>query len=156
MFTQQSNRISDSIYNMCECIYVGDVLSAVRIESRYKAMIYTTVWEEGYACPTATMCECVGNAVTKHDPPLLYDIRTDPGEENVLTADSFSKYDEIMEKVNRALEKHQKTIDQFPNQESQVKMTQTPLLLPHVCCDFPRSCQCNKETLHSHVLQYDP
>jgi len=124
--------------------YCGDILSAVRIDSRYKALFYSTVWEEGYACPTATMCECVGSGVRQHSPPILFDLLEDPGEERELTRENFPAYDQIITRVDNAVKVHLKSIDDSPNQPSQVKMTQTPLLLPHICCNFP-SCECDKE-----------
>ena len=35
----------------------------------------TPIWEEGHNnCPQGTVCGCAGSLVTKHDPPLIFDL----------------------------------------------------------------------------------
>jgi len=118
--------------------YCGEELAAVRFDGRYKIVFATPNWELGLeCCPSASMCGCSGAAVTKHDPPLVFDLDNDIAEANPLTLESA-----LAKRLNDALDRHRESFIRFPNQPNQMHLMQNPWLLP--CCDPPK-CACNKE-----------
>jgi Sulfatase/C-terminal region of aryl-sulfatase len=70
--------LHDVLYHYC-----GATVTAVR-HGHFKMHLYTPVWDEGSdcCCPSKLLCECLGR---HHDPPLLFDLRTDPGESSPLS-----------------------------------------------------------------------
>merc|ERR1712130_940205 len=119
-------------------------LSAVRLYGRYKAVFMTPNYDDGLNnCPTGSICGCTGNFVTKHQPPLLFDIREDPSESSPLHHNYFSQYDAIMTEIDKAVEHHQKSFIEHRSQPNHMKYMWDPRLLP--CCEYP-ICKCDKDS----------
>ncbi|CAG5958693.1 unnamed protein product [Menidia menidia] len=55
--------------------------------SVFKAFFFTPTFspEDGASCVHTHVCLCTPESVTPHAPPLLYDLRGDPGEARPLT-----------------------------------------------------------------------
>lgn len=66
-------------------------------------------------CYDTKVCLCHGEHVTHHNPPLLYDLFTDPSESRPLTPDTEPQYAEILEQTAKAVERHRNT---FTNRQA--------------------------------------
>lgn len=102
----------------------------------YKLYYATPVWLPGtQGCEDSRICPC--DAVTYHDPPLLYNIGRDPSEIHQL---SIADYGDVVELINKAVADHKSTIPaNIQSQFSLFRMIPNPLLQP--CCNFPH-CTC--------------
>ena len=91
----------------------------------WKAHFITPNWGPGTEhCPqTGSTCLCFGKHVTKHDPPLLYDITNVSG----------------YLKMREAMEKHTQGIRPVPEQMGYPNAWWSPRRQP--CCNFPY-CSC--------------
>ncbi|XP_070577422.1 arylsulfatase A-like [Ptychodera flava] len=109
---------------------------------QYKAHFYTEGSEHsGEENPDR---DCRPSAtLTKHDPPLLFDLHEDPSELYNLNQEG-EEYIEILNKIKRIYRKHVLTMDWA---ESEYLKPTDPDVQP--CCSpgcqpFPRCCQCHK------------
>ena len=146
--TQQSSH--EFIFHYC-----GDQVHAVRYhpnnsDTVWKAHFMTPNWTEGIeSClgqkltenlfMTIPTCLCHGRFIEKQDPPLLYDITTDPAESSPIDADR-PEYKEVMNDIYPALETHKEGIKPVPDQLE----NNFPHPRLQMCCNFP-FCTC-KET----------
>lgn len=123
--------------------YCGEELSAVRLDSRYKAHFSTAIWEPGLdSCPTASICGCSGSSVQIHSPPLLFDLVEDISESKPLLPSNFSAYADLQQRISDAVHAHRSSFSTYPSQPNQMKLWQDLSILP--CCDPPR-CECDKD-----------
>ncbi|XP_070606968.1 arylsulfatase H-like isoform X3 [Erythrolamprus reginae] len=130
--------------------YCGVHLHAVRWYEKkngnvWKAHYVSPVFqpERSGACYVSKYCPCSGEGVTHHDPPLLFHLSRDPSEANPLSADSEPQFYTILERINKAVEKHRKTLTPVPEQLSFYNTIWKPWLQP--CCGSFPFCYCDKE-----------
>ena len=123
--------------------YCGMAIHAVRYRPptgnvTWKAHFITPNWGQGteHCRQTGSTCLCFGKHVTKHDPPLLYDITNDPYERHQLDT---SQYQNIILKMREAMEKHTQEIKLVPKQMGYPNAWWSHHRQP--CCNFPY-CSC--------------
>ena len=103
------------------------------------------VWKLAYRypdyLPNKTVCRyaCSCKKALVLDPPVLFDMTSDPGENNPIRIDSNPKFTEIAELVDKAVEDHRKSIEPYENQFILPKLLWNPGL--QTCCNFPY-CSC--------------
>ncbi|XP_014394880.1 PREDICTED: arylsulfatase F [Myotis brandtii] len=95
------------------------------------------------ACYETTYCQCIGDNVTYHDPPLLFDLSQDPSESTPLTKDTEPLYDLVIHTVADAVKEHRKTITQVQPQLGPDRNRQFVWLMS--CCGVFPFCFCDKE-----------
>ncbi|XP_063161120.1 arylsulfatase D-like [Candoia aspera] len=130
--------------------YCGIYLHAVRWYEKesgnvWKAHYVTPVFEpEGSGgCYAIKYCPCSGEGVIHHDPPLLFHLSKDPSEAMPLSADNEPQFYTILERINKAVEEHRKTLTPAPHQLSFYNNIWKPWLQP--CCGSFPFCYCDKE-----------
>ncbi|XP_008071620.1 arylsulfatase E isoform X2 [Carlito syrichta] len=113
-----------------------------------------TVWKVHYITPIfqpegtggcygRIMCPCFGEGVTRHDPPLLFDLSRDPSETHVLTPATEPMFHQVIARVQQAVERHQQTLSPVPLQLDELRNIWTPWLQP--CCGRFPLCWCDRE-----------
>ncbi|XP_023612765.1 arylsulfatase F, partial [Myotis lucifugus] len=95
------------------------------------------------ACYETTYCQCIGDNVTYHDPPLLFDLSQDPSESTPLTKDTEPLYDLVIHTVADAVKEHRKTITPVQPQLGPERNRQFVWLMS--CCRVFPFCFCDKE-----------
>ncbi|NXS59389.1 ARSD Arylsulfatase, partial [Brachypteracias leptosomus] len=95
------------------------------------------------ACYGKGICQCFGEGVTHHDPPLLFDLSRYPSEAKPLSADTEPLFDTVIRKIGRAIEEHRRTLTPVPEQLSLYNIVWKPWLQP--CCGTFPFCWCDKE-----------
>lgn len=88
--------------------------------------------------------------MTKHDPPLLYNIGRDPSESHQCTGNkpcypltTAEQHNNIIDTINNAIRQHMQGLDtrSITNQYSWYRVLPRPWL--QMCCNFP-ACQCEE------------
>ncbi|XP_042696765.1 arylsulfatase H isoform X3 [Chrysemys picta bellii] len=130
--------------------YCGVYLHAVRWHQKdsgalWKAHYTTPIFQpEGAgACYKSGMCGCFGEDVTHHDPPLLFDLSSDPAEIKPLSPDTEPLFDTVISRIERAVQEHRQTLTPVPQQLSGYNNVWKPWLQP--CCGTFPFCWCDKE-----------
>ncbi|XP_013361009.1 PREDICTED: arylsulfatase H isoform X2 [Chinchilla lanigera] len=129
--------------------YCGVHLHAVRWHQKDCA----TVWKGHFvtpkfspegagACYGSGLCSCSGDVI-HHDPPLLFDISTDPAEAQELNPDNEPVFDLVIKKIEAAVREHRKTLTAVPQQLSAFKVLWKPWMQP--CCGTFPFCGCDRE-----------
>eukprot|EP01012_Entosiphon_sulcatum_P013901 TRINITY_DN19081_c0_g1_i1.p1 TRINITY_DN19081_c0_g1~~TRINITY_DN19081_c0_g1_i1.p1 ORF type:complete len:590 (-),score=50.02 TRINITY_DN19081_c0_g1_i1:45-1784(-) len=142
--TSQETSCATNPYCVHETLffYCADRLMAVR-EGRYKLHYFTQPRPANatFNCvagipfaDTYYIWDCFSDAVVFHDPPLVYDIEADPGEQWPL---EVSGLDALLQAVAAKVLAHNETL---VNRRSPILDQQDPALQP--CCN-PPSCVCN-------------
>lgn len=111
----------------------------------WKAFFFTPNFEPAGAngCHTAHVCPCSGAGVTRHDPPLLFDIARDPGELHPLTPEVEPRHAKVLGVMAAAARVHTATVDPAPDQLSFGNLVWKPWL--QLCCatrPHPFACHC--------------
>ncbi|XP_053562423.1 steryl-sulfatase isoform X2 [Bombina bombina] len=131
--------------------YCNAYLNAVRWNQRnsnsvWKVLFFTPNFnpEGSSGCYDTHVCFCFGDFVTYHNPPLLFDLSKDPKEERPLTPQTEPNFDQILQIVQQATEKHKKTLQAVHNQLTWNNVIWKPWL--QACCsswlDF---CYCDND-----------
>uniref|UniRef100_A0A803JFM6 Arylsulfatase D n=1 Tax=Xenopus tropicalis TaxID=8364 RepID=A0A803JFM6_XENTR len=130
--------------------YCGSHLHAVRWHEKesgtvWKAHFITPVFspEGAGGCYDFKVCPCNGDRVTYHNPPLLFDISTDPSESSPLQLHLKPQYMQAINRIKHAIEEHQRTISPVPQQLSLTNNFWNPWLQP--CCGTFPFCWCDKD-----------
>lgn len=132
--------------------YCNAYLNAVRWRpphgtSIWKAFYFTPKFspEGSNGCFHTHVCYCMGSYVTRHHPPLLFDLSKDPGERNPLTPATEPKFHDILRVMQEAVDRHSQTLPEVPNQLSLGNILWKPWL--QVCCASSSglSCQCHRQ-----------
>lgn len=131
--------------------YCGLSLHAVRwyqaeTGAIWKAHYVTPVFnpEGAGACYGRRMCQCAGELVRHHTPPLLFDLSRDPREDTPLSPDTEPQFEAVIQNISRAVEEHQRTLTTVPLQLSGSNNIWKPWLQP--CCGTFPFCWCDKES----------
>ncbi|XP_049623764.1 arylsulfatase H [Suncus etruscus] len=99
--------------------------------------------EGSNACYSRGLCPCSGD-VTRHDPPLLFDLSRDPSETHPLEGtDQEALLDSVVSTVEVAVRKHRASLSPAPQQLSPFNTVWKPWLQP--CCGSFPLCGCDKE-----------
>ncbi|XP_068928948.1 arylsulfatase F-like isoform X2 [Petaurus breviceps papuanus] len=129
--------------------YCGPFLHAVRWHPRnsdavWKVHYVTPIFQPKGAigCYNTGFCQCVGENVTHHDPPLLFELSKDPSESKPLSPDNEPSYDAVIKTVKKSVKKHQKTLTPVPEQLT--LYNEDHIWLKPCCGVFP-FCLCDKE-----------
>nr|XP_005335585.1 steryl-sulfatase isoform X3 [Ictidomys tridecemlineatus] len=126
--------------------YCNAYLNAVRwhppnSSSVWKAFYFTPKFHPQGAngCFDTHVCLCLDGHVTRHRPPLLFDLSTDPGETRPLTPETEPRFQDILRVLQEAADRHAQTL-------SPGNTLWKPWL--QVCCASAAglSCQCDPQT----------
>ncbi|XP_059695699.1 steryl-sulfatase isoform X2 [Haemorhous mexicanus] len=132
--------------------YCNAYLNAVRwrpenSESVWKVFFFTPNFspEGSNGCYDSHVCFCHGGFITRHDPPLLFDLSRDPEEKVPLTPETESRFYEIIRVIHQAVDNHTRSLHAVPNQLSWNNLLWKPWL--QLCCSSPfQSCYCDYES----------
>lgn len=121
--------------------YCGVHLNAVRwhppgSDSVFKVHFFTV------NCNSTQMCLCHGDILTHHDPPLVFDVTSDPSEAVPLTVETEARHGEVLQRVRDAVQEHQRTLTLPENQLSWPNVLWKPWLQP--CCGIFPFCSCSE------------
>ncbi|VTJ92240.1 Hypothetical predicted protein, partial [Marmota monax] len=89
--------------------------------SVWKAFYFTPKFNPKGAngCFSTHVCLCLDGHVTRHRPPLLFDLSTDPGEKSPLTPETEPRFQDILRVMQEAADRHTQTLSaDVPNQLS--------------------------------------
>ncbi|XP_077584739.1 arylsulfatase H isoform X1 [Stigmatopora nigra] len=104
-------------------------------------------------CYDTKICLCHGTHVTRHDPPLLFDLSRDPSESRPLGPDTEPRYAEALRQVAEAAQVHQRSLTaEQPNQLTLEKILWRPWLQP--CCGTFPFCSCKEDTSLSVIIHH--
>ncbi|XP_036127084.1 steryl-sulfatase [Molossus molossus] len=132
--------------------YCNFYLNAVRWHPRnstsiWKAFFFTPNFspEGANGCFPTHVCFCHGNFVTRHHPPLLFDLSRDPRERSPVTPSTEPRFWDIVATMQDAADRHAHTVQEVPNQLSLRNLLWKPWL--QMCCASSSglSCQCPRE-----------
>lgn len=87
------------------------------------------------ACYGSAVCPCIGD-VTEHDPPLLFDLSTDPGETRPLKPDSEPEFHTVVGKLKQEAAQQWHSLSQIHQQLGSIFNIWRPWLQPY-CGEFP-------------------
>ncbi|NXJ62367.1 STS sulfatase, partial [Rostratula benghalensis] len=132
--------------------YCNAYLNAVRwhprnSESVWKVFFFTPNFspEGANGCYDSHVCFCHGGFITRHDPPLLFDLSRDPEEQVPLTPETESGFYEILRVIHLAVDNHTKSLHAVPNQLSWDNLLWKPWL--QLCCSsLFQSCYCDYDS----------
>ncbi|XP_068036210.1 steryl-sulfatase [Anomalospiza imberbis] len=132
--------------------YCNAYLNAVRwhpgsSESVWKVFFFTPNFspEDSNGCYDSHVCFCHEGFITRHDPPLLFDLSRDPEEKAPLTPETESRFYEIIRVVHQAVDNHTRSLHAVPNQLSWDNLLWKPWL--QLCCSsLFQSCYCDYES----------
>ncbi|XP_061222491.1 steryl-sulfatase isoform X2 [Neopsephotus bourkii] len=132
--------------------YCNAYLNAVRwhpgnSESVWKVFFFTPNFspEDSNGCYDSHVCFCHGRFITWHDPPLLFDLSTDPEEKVPLTPKTERHFYEILRVIHLAIENHTRSLHAVPNQLSWDNLLWKPWL--QLCCSsLFQSCYCDHDS----------
>ncbi|GAB1298582.1 Steryl-sulfatase [Apodemus speciosus] len=131
--------------------YCGDVLHAARWVQRESGKL----WKAHFVTPVedppgsgscvgspgsqdARVCECAGAGVTVHDPPLLFELTSDPGETRPLTRHKEPSFDTVLQALRLGVARHRETLGPRPSEVDGALDLWHPWLQP--CCGSTCSC----------------
>nr|XP_044997382.1 steryl-sulfatase [Jaculus jaculus] len=120
--------------------YCNAYLNAVRwrppnSSSVWKAFFFTPKFSPpgSNGCFGTHVCLCHGRHVSRHDPPLLFDVSRDPGERRPLSPATEPRFHDVLRAVRAAVADHQATLARHvPDQLSLAHLLWKPWL--QVCC----------------------
>lgn len=134
--------------------YCGDTLHAARWAQRERGKL----WKAHFVTPVedppgsgscmgspgsqdARVCGCAGAGVTAHDPPLLFELTSDPGEARPLTPHKEPAFDTVLQALRQGVACHRKTLVPRPSEVGEALNLWRPWLQP--CCG--NTCSCDLE-----------
>ena len=100
------------------------------------------MWKLVYRAPSLNLSDPYSvtaiacRAYPYFEPPLLFNITSDPGENQPINVESDPKYKEIVSAINEATEKHRNSIPEVDSKMTFAKTFWYPHLQPF--CNFPR------------------
>ncbi|XP_078452012.1 steryl-sulfatase-like [Lampetra fluviatilis] len=134
--------------------YCGTYLNAVRWVPRdsqliWKVHFFSPVFSPAGSngCYNTVICHCQGNFVQTHDPPLVFEMQSDPSESSPLAVTSAA-VQAVLAVVQRAVSSHQQSLTPVPSQFSLNNLLWKPWLQP--CCGFLPSCGCDNDVTLPH------
>ncbi|NXE21747.1 STS sulfatase, partial [Ardeotis kori] len=132
--------------------YCNAYLNAVRwhprnSESIWKVFFFTPNFspEDSNGCYDSHVCFCHDGFITRHDPPLLFDLSRDPEEKVPLTPETESRFYEILQVIHLAVDNHTRSLHAVPDQLSWDNLLWKPWLQP-CCSSLFQSCYCDYDS----------
>ncbi|KAM7041459.1 LOW QUALITY PROTEIN: arylsulfatase F-like [Molossus nigricans] len=121
-------------------------------EAVWKVHYVTPIFQPpgAQACYETQLCQCAGENVTYHDPPLLFDLSRGPCESTPLTSDTEPLYDLVISTVADALMEHKKSIT--PAELQLGPDLNHELVSLKSCCGVVPFCLCDKEEGEGNIL----
>ncbi|XP_006903245.1 PREDICTED: arylsulfatase E [Elephantulus edwardii] len=130
--------------------YCEDSLHAVRWHQRSR----NTIWKVHFlspkfhpegagACYGRGVCPCSGPGVTRHDPPLLFNLSGDPSEAQPLTPATEPSFHQVLDRVVSAVKDHRRTLSPVHLQLDALDNIWKPWL--QECCGLWPLCHCRPE-----------
>ncbi|KAM9390269.1 steryl-sulfatase-like [Phaethornis superciliosus] len=138
--------------------YCNAYLNAVRwhpgnSESVWKVFFFTPNFspEGSNGCYDSHVCFCHEGFITRHHPPLLFDLSRDPEEKVPLTPETESRFYEVLRVIELAVDNHTRSLDAVPDQLSWNNLLWKPWL--QLCCSsLSESCYCDYDS-EGHLLE---
>ncbi|XP_062862059.1 arylsulfatase D isoform X2 [Trichomycterus rosablanca] len=121
--------------------YCGVYLHAVRWHPRDSDSVFKVHF---FTSNSNTSFRCHGDSVTQHDPPLVFDIISDPSEAKQLMTGTEPCLAEVLRQVRSAVEEHRRTLTSPTNQLSWPNVLWKPWLQP--CCGVFPFCSCSESS----------
>ncbi|XP_069802361.1 steryl-sulfatase-like [Dendropsophus ebraccatus] len=129
--------------------YCNAYLNAVRWNQKnsssiWKAFFFSPIFnpEESEGCFNSHVCPCFGQNIMQHNPPLLFDLSRDPGEENPLTPQTEPNFYNILRTIEEATKNHRANIPEVDNQLTVKNVIWKPWL--QACCSsWIEFCYCD-------------
>ncbi|XP_025024442.1 arylsulfatase D-like isoform X2 [Python bivittatus] len=106
--------------------------------------------QEAGACYGNKMCQCFGDGVTQHNPPLLFDLSCDLSEANPLSPTSEPLFNIVITQIARVVAKHRNTLTPVPQQLDVYNVVWKSWLQP--CCGTFPFCWCNDESSNDTII----
>lgn len=103
------------------------------------------------ACYGIKMCQCFGDEVTHHNPPLLFDLSRDLSETNPLSPASEPLFNMVISQMATVVAKHRNTLTPVPQQLDVYNIVWKPWLQP--CCGTFPFCWCNEESNNDTIIK---
>lgn len=119
-------------------------------ESVWKVFFFTPKFtpEDSSGCYDSHVCFCYGGFITRHDPPLLFDLSRDPEEKVPLTPETESRFYEILSVIQLAVDNHTRSLQIVSDQLSWNNLVWKPWL--QLCCSsFFQFCYCDYDSENS-------
>lgn len=133
--------------------YCGNHLHAARWHEKERGRLWKVHYvtprfhpEGAGACYGRGVCPCAGDGVTRHSPPLLFDLSSDPSEARPLAPSSEPRFHEVVSRVGEAVRRHRETLSPAPPQFSWTHILWNPWLQP--CCGTFPFCSCGQDGDH--------
>ncbi|XP_045712115.1 arylsulfatase D-like [Phyllostomus hastatus] len=130
--------------------YCGEHLHAARWHEKERGRLWKVHYvtprfhpEGAGACYGQGVCPCSGAGVTRHSPPLLFDLSGDPAEARPLAPGSEPRFHEVVSRVGEAVRRHRETLSPAPPQFSRTHILWKPWLQP--CCGTFPFCSCSRD-----------
>ncbi|XP_032082894.1 arylsulfatase D-like isoform X2 [Thamnophis elegans] len=131
--------------------YCGSHLHAVRWYQKESGALWKVHYvtpnfepQGAGACYGIKMCQCFGDEVTHHNPPLLFDLSRDLSETNPLSPASEPLFNTVISQMATVVAKHRNTLTPVPQQLDVYNIVWKPWLQP--CCGTFPFCWCNEES----------
>ena len=126
---------------MCVCVCV----CVHAFKCTFLSSLGNQVWKLAYRfpnyLPNQTVCRyaCFCSRALILNPPVLFDMTSDPEENKPIKIDTDPEYTKIADAINKAVENHKNSIAPCENQFVLQKLLWSPGL--QTCCNFPH-CHC--------------
>lgn len=129
--------------NRCFFHYCGIRLQAVTCAPKYTKHIWKLhyeiqKWDNGTEICDLNICPCFGDRVEVFKTPLLFNLQSDPGENNPLDSSSLD-YKEVLSFIAGMVTDHTSMLSPVESQLSAVKNSFS--LKRQMCCNYP-FCSC--------------
>uniref|UniRef100_UPI003AAEE0B9 steryl-sulfatase n=1 Tax=Centroberyx gerrardi TaxID=166262 RepID=UPI003AAEE0B9 len=131
--------------------YCNAYLNAVRwhpqnSSSVWKAFYFTPNFypENETGCFHTHVCFCTPDAVTYHDPPLLFELSSDPSETTPLTPATEPAFHSVLAAMREAEEQHRSSVKPVEDQMSVWNVLWKPWLQP-CCSSLAQLCRCQQD-----------
>ncbi|XP_065054840.1 steryl-sulfatase-like [Rhopilema esculentum] len=137
------------IFHYCDAVIQAVTFADNESSKVWKIHYITPQFSPGTeACMQHFLCPCFGEGVNIHDPPLVFDLGSDPGEKSPLDTNT-AVIRRLLRKTKSAVERHNLTIQAVPSQLS------SRAFLPwmQLCCN-PPFCSC-KENFPFELIPFD-
>lgn len=139
VLTEAGKRTPDKfLYHYC-----ASEIHAMRYTPPEGTEVWKLVFREPNYIPGEEKCEgliCLCGSAIKLDPPVFYEMTSDPGERKPIPSDSSEKLIKMRDLMLIDLESHKKSVGTINSQMTLAKILWRPHLQP--CCNFP-SCECS-------------
>ncbi|XP_076838468.1 steryl-sulfatase [Brachyhypopomus gauderio] len=114
--------------------------------SVWKALFFTPDFypENATACFHTHICFCTDPYITYHDPPLLFDLSTDPTESRPLSPTTEPDFHSIVEVMVDAARAHSQGVEPVPDQLTLMNQLWKPWLQP-CCSTLGQMCRCKRD-----------